>query len=150
MHVAYLSSRIYFPLPGLGQAGIERDRFFPVFALACPPFLASSSRPLRTRNRAIGAVRAQHGLHRYVSPPLSHPYTHTHSLSLSLSPSLSGSGITTTHTAPRPAQRAFSFRGRRSVYLIISHFRTRARTPTPQYNGAAGMGGARHLCIWIR
>ena len=85
MHVAYLSSRIYFPSPGLGQASIERDRFFPVFALACPPFLASSSRPLRTCNRAVGATRAQHGLHRYVSPPLSHPHTHTHTLSLSLS-----------------------------------------------------------------
>ena len=40
------------------------------------------------------------------------------SLSLSLSSSLSGSGITTTHTAPRPAPCAFSFWGRRSVYLI--------------------------------
>ena len=67
--------------------------------------------------------------------PLSHPHTHTHTLSLS--PSLSGSGITTTHTAPRPAQRAFSFRGRRLVHLILSHFRTRARTPTPQYNVTA-------------
>ena len=85
MHVAYLSSRIYFPSPGLGQASIERDRFFPVFALACPPFLASSSRPLRTCNRAVGATRAQHGLHRYVSPPLSHPHTHTHTHTLSLS-----------------------------------------------------------------
>ena len=66
--------------------------------------------------------------------PLSHPHTHTHTHTLSLSPSLSGSGITTTHTAPRPAQCTFLFRGRRSVCLILSHFRTHVRTPTLQYN----------------
>ena len=75
-------------MPGLGQASIERDRFFPVFALACPPFLASSSRLLQTRNHAIGAMRAQHRLHCYISPPLSHPHTHTHTHTLSLSFSL--------------------------------------------------------------
>ena len=64
--------------------------FSPVSLLCVRPRFASSSHLLRTRNRAVGATRAQHGLHRYASPRiLSHTHTHTHTLSLSLSLSLS-------------------------------------------------------------
>ena len=90
--------------------------------------------PLEPRRPNTDCIATSH-------PPLASTHTHTHthslslSLSLSLSPSLSGSGITTTHTAPHPAQHAFSFQGCCSVYLILSHFRTHVRTPTPQYSG---------------
>ena len=115
--------------------------FSPVsLSCVCPRF-ASSSHLLRTRNRAVGATRAQHGLHRYTSPrilSLSHTHTHTHTLSLSLC----GSGITTTHTAPRPAPCTFSLW---DVARILSYqFRTHTRTPTPQYNPVVLAGC--HLC----
>ena len=128
-------SRIYSPSPGLGQASKNTDRSFPRFALVCPPPFSPqvhvcyelATVPLEPRGPNTDCIARS-------LPPPSRIHTHTHTHTHSLSPSLSGSGITTTHTAPRPAQRAFSFRGRRSVYFILSHFRTRARTPTPQYN----------------
>ena len=110
--------------------GINRKRSpFPHFsscvsAFSCLKLMSvTNSQPCRWSHAGLTRIAS------LCLAPLSHPHTHT----LSLSPSLSGSGITTTHTAPRPAQRAFSFRGRRSVYLILSHFRTCAWTPTPQY-----------------
>jgi hypothetical protein len=118
------------------QPGIEIQSFFPPSLHSRVCRLSSQAlRPLRTRSRAVGATRAQHGLHRYVLSRIpsrihTHTHTHTHSLSLSLSLSLSPSqrqqGYQPAHTAPRSALRAFSFRGRRSVILLHSFPNSRA------------------------
>ena len=124
----------------------NRLLFSPVFALVCPP-------PFRLKFTSVTNSQPCHWSHagpaqtaslRLASHPLSLSLSHTHTLSLSrslslslalsrsLSLSLCGSGITTTHTAPHPAPRAFSLWDV-ARKLILSHFRTRARTPTPQY-----------------
>ena len=107
MHVAYLSSRIYFLAPGLGQASIEIDRSFPPFR-SCVSAPVSpqvhvcyelATVPLEPRGPNTDCI---------ATPRLASSHTHTHTHTLSLSLSLCGSGITTTHTAPCPAPRAFS------------------------------------------
>ena len=96
------------PWPGINQ---NRLLFSPVLLLCVHPHFTSSSHLLRTCNHAVGATRAQHGLHCYTSPhilSLSHTHTHTHTHTPSLSPSLCGSGITTMHTTSCPAPHTFS------------------------------------------
>jgi hypothetical protein len=109
--VAYI-----FHSPGLGPAS-KYSRSFPRFAFACPPPLASSFTPFTIRNCAVGATRAQHGLHRYVSPRIP-SRIHTHSLS----PSLSGSGDNNPRTSPLVRPRAHSHLGDVAWLFIFYSF----------------------------
>ena len=113
--VAYLS-RIYslaqprpgieiqplFPLPCLCVSAASRLKFHALYE--------STTVPLEPRGPNTGCIATS----RLMFPPLSLTHAHTRSSSLG------GSGITTMHPAPRPAPCVFSFRGRRSVYFILS------------------------------
>ena len=124
-------SCIYPPSPGLGQAS-KNTAHFPRLALRVRRLSPQVSRPLRTRSRAVGAMRAQRATSRPESPLAS---THTHTLSLSLSPSLSGSRHNDRRTPSlvQPCARTHFGDVAWLSYSIPFPFRTHARTLPPPF-----------------
>ena len=116
--VAYIFSRAR-PWPGINR---NRLLFSPVLLSCVRPRFASSSHLLQTRNRAVGATRAQHGLHCYASPcVLSHTHTHTHTHSLSLPLSLRQWDNNHAHRPLSSTARVLTLGRRSDIILSISN-----------------------------